>query len=156
MNRPQMLMTSSNPALLRELVRLLAVLVACKQGGGAAPSDALVSMIVDDVLLNQIVCIFINSLDEELVTRTSVLLNNMIYYQPRLVALLVDVQMVPIVVRLAADPSMLPPAAVPELVRLMHSLSVDDTASALMAQQPDAPAHLLSLLVALSGVCAGM
>ena len=141
--------------MLRELVRLLAVLVACKQGGGAAPSDVLVSMIVDDVVLNQVLCIWVNSLDQELVTRTGVLLNNMIYYQPSLLGLLVDVQVVPIAVKLAADPSMLPPAAVPELVRLLHALSVDDKASALIARQPDASAHLLSLLVALSGARAG-
>ena len=54
--RLQMLMTSPNPAPLRELVRLVAVLVARERD--RAPSDALVSMMIDDVLLNQVVCIW--------------------------------------------------------------------------------------------------
>lgn len=60
----ELLMTSPHPAPLRELMRLLAVLVASQQSGA---SHAVVTLIVDDVLLNQLLCIWFNTLDPQLV-----------------------------------------------------------------------------------------
>ena len=60
----ELLMTSPHPAPLRELMRLLAVLVASQPSGA---SHAIVTLIVDDVLLNQLLCIWFNALDPQLV-----------------------------------------------------------------------------------------
>ena len=60
----ELLMTSPHPAPLRELMRLLAVLVASQPSGA---SHAIVTLIVDDVLLNQLLCIWFNTLDPQLV-----------------------------------------------------------------------------------------
>ena len=91
-----------------------------------------------------------NSLDEELVGRATMLLNNLIYYQPQLLHLLVRLHLVPIALGLLSDPER-PSADAHQVLRLVYALSADEEASALIAAHPQARAILLSLVVTLSG-----
>jgi hypothetical protein len=144
----ELLMTSPHPAPLRELMRLLAVLVAQRKQLG--PEDDLVALIVDDVLLNQTLCILFNTLDPELVTRTAAFLNCLIYYYPRLVDVLVRLGTISITCGLLSSPSDLAPSAVSELLRLLQALSCHDEAAELIRAEAESGHVLLSLLIDLS------
>jgi len=100
--------------------------------------------------VNAVLCIWFNTLDEGLIVGVSALLNCLIYYYPNLINDLLPLQLIPIALTLLSAPSKLPPAAVPEIVRLVQALSCNDDAAALVAAHPDAVATLLSLFTRLS------
>ena len=100
--------------------------------------------------VNAVLCIWFNTLDEGLIVGVSALLNCLIYYYPNLINDLLPLQLIPIALTLLAAPAKLPPAAVPEIVRLVQALSCNDDAAALVAAHSDAVATLLSLFTSLS------
>ena len=125
-------MTCTHAGPLREVMRVLSMLVANspQEAGGAKLYD---DVLHDDVLLNQVLCILFNTLDQELVTRTSSLLNCLIYYHPDLTLELLPLQIIPISLYLLSEPDKLAPTALPQIVRLLHTLSCNDEAATLIA-----------------------
>mmetsp|Transcript_18969 Transcript_18969/g.44460 ORF Transcript_18969/g.44460 Transcript_18969/m.44460 type:complete len:504 (+) Transcript_18969:17-1528(+) len=139
----RIVMTETEIGLLSEAVRLIAVAVAHTEAG-----RPFYEALDDSVVLNQILCIWFNTLNPELQERASSLIHTLIFYNDRLLAQFLSLHLVPIAVDLLAshfDHSAPSETGLEALLRIFEKLASSQLSLGQLQQGEDATLALLKV-----------